>query len=136
MAKNLAKAGYEVLAWNRTPKEAEGLIPVESPKEAAGTGLITMLADDAATEAVLPEILEGLSRGGLHIAMLGCDPPARRGPGGPRGLRPLPAALFPRQKGCRRGHPPAPQVHLQDLEALPQHQKVRPLAGGDLPPVL
>ena len=60
MAQNLARAGYEVLAWNRTPKEAEGLVLVGSPKEAAGTGLvITMLADDAATEAVLTR---GLSR--------------------------------------------------------------------------
>ncbi|WP_024119808.1 NAD(P)-binding domain-containing protein [Thermus thermophilus] len=51
MAQNLAKAGYEVLTWNRTPKEAEGLVLVGSPKEAAGTGLvITMLADDAATD--------------------------------------------------------------------------------------
>jgi len=70
MARNLARAGFQVLAWNRTPKEAEGLTQVGSPKEAAGTGLvITMLADDAATEAVLPEILEGLPPGGLHIAM-------------------------------------------------------------------
>jgi len=48
----------------------EGLTLVGSPREAAGTGLvITMLADDAATEAVLGEILEGLPEGGLHIAM-------------------------------------------------------------------
>ena len=32
MAQNLARAGYEVLAWNRTPKEAEGLVLVGSPK--------------------------------------------------------------------------------------------------------
>lgn len=70
MARNLARAGFQVLAWNRTPKEAEGLTLVGSPKEAAEAGVvITMLADDAATEAVLPEILEGLPPGGLHIAM-------------------------------------------------------------------
>jgi len=34
MAQNLAKAGYEVLAWNRTPKEAAG----------AGV-VVTVLAD-------------------------------------------------------------------------------------------
>ncbi len=70
MAQNLARAGFQVLAWNRTPKEAGGLTLVGSPKEAAEAGVvITMLADDAATEAVLPGILEGLPPGGLHIAM-------------------------------------------------------------------
>lgn len=38
MARNLAVKGYEVLAWNRTPKAATGLTPVESPKEAARAG--------------------------------------------------------------------------------------------------
>ncbi|WP_243095097.1 NAD(P)-dependent oxidoreductase [Thermus thalpophilus] len=70
MARRLAQAGYEVLAWNRTPKEAPGLTLVPTPREAARTGLVlSMLADDAATEAVLPEILEGLPEGGLHIAL-------------------------------------------------------------------
>ncbi|WP_337844604.1 NAD(P)-dependent oxidoreductase [Thermus sp.] len=70
MARNLARAGYQVLAWNRTPKEAAGLTLAPSPKEAAAAGVvITMLADNAATEAVLLEILEGLPAGGIHVAM-------------------------------------------------------------------
>lgn len=70
MAKNLAEAGYEVLAWNRTPKAVKGLTLVGSPEEVARAGVvITMLADDAATEAVLPALLRELPEGGLHIAM-------------------------------------------------------------------
>jgi len=107
MAKNLAQAGYEVLAWNRTPKEAEGLTQVGSPKEAAGTGLvITMLADDAATEAVLPEILEGLPPGGLHIAMSTLGVPYSRAlweRHRQAGRRYLAAPVFGRPEAAARG---------------------------------
>lgn len=69
MAQNLARAGYEVLAWNRTPKEAEGLHRA-SLEEVAQTGLVfTMLADDRATEAVLPTLMRHLPPGGVHVAM-------------------------------------------------------------------
>jgi 3-hydroxyisobutyrate dehydrogenase-like beta-hydroxyacid dehydrogenase len=107
MARNLARAGFQVLAWNRTPKEAEGLTRVGSPKEAAGTGLvITMLADDAATEAVLPEILEGLPPGGLHIAMSTLGVPYSRAlweRHGQVGRRYLAAPVFGRPEAAARG---------------------------------
>lgn len=107
MARNLARAGLQVLAWNRTPKEAEGLTQVGSPKEAAGTGLvITMLADDAATEAVLPEILEGLPPGGLHIAMSTLGVPYSRAlweRHRQAGKRYLAAPVFGRAEAAARG---------------------------------
>jgi 3-hydroxyisobutyrate dehydrogenase len=66
MAANLARAGFEVRAWNRTADRAEdlaeyGAIPAASPAHAVdGAGiLITMLADGPATEQVWRE-LEGV----------------------------------------------------------------------------
>ena len=62
MAANLARAGFEVRAWNRTADRAEalaedGAIPAASPAHAVdGAGiLITMLADGPATEQVWRE---------------------------------------------------------------------------------
>ena len=59
MAANLARAGLEVRAWNRTPDRAEalaedGAIPAANPAHAVdGAGiLITMLTDGRATEHV------------------------------------------------------------------------------------
>lgn len=107
MARNLAVKGYEVLAWNRTPKAATGLTPVESPKEAARAGVvITMLADDAATEAVLPGILEGLPEGGLHIAMSTLGVPYSRSLEERHkraGRRYLAAPVFGRPEAAARG---------------------------------
>lgn len=78
MARNLASAGHEVLAWNRTPPgDAElaqhRLARAGTPAEAARHGVvITMLADDAALDAVCAGehgLLAGLPEGGLHISM-------------------------------------------------------------------
>jgi 3-hydroxyisobutyrate dehydrogenase-like beta-hydroxyacid dehydrogenase len=79
IAANLLKAKHEVAVWNRSTAKARPLIETgavlaASPKEAA-TGrdaVITMLADDAALDAVLhgdEGILAGLPMGGLHISM-------------------------------------------------------------------
>jgi 3-hydroxyisobutyrate dehydrogenase len=60
IARNLAAAGHEVQAWNRTRAKAEGLGAevADTPAEAvAGAeAVITMLADGPAVEAVLPEL--------------------------------------------------------------------------------
>ena len=63
MAANLARADFDVRAWNRTPDRADalaeyGAIPAASPAHAvAGAGiLITMLADGPATEQVWREL--------------------------------------------------------------------------------
>ena len=65
MAANLARAGFEVRAWNRTADRAEalaedGAIPAASPAHAVdGAGiLITMLADGPATEQVWRELAD------------------------------------------------------------------------------
>jgi 3-hydroxyisobutyrate dehydrogenase len=60
IARNLAAAGHEVRAWNRTREKAEGLgaevagTPAEAV--AGAEALITMIADGPAIEAVLPEL--------------------------------------------------------------------------------
>lgn len=56
MTRNLASAGHEVRAWNRTASKAEGLgAQVCSSPSAAATGaevIITMLADGPTVAAV------------------------------------------------------------------------------------
>ena len=59
MAANLVKAGHEVTVWNRSPDKAADLIAAgatlaATPAAAAqGDVVMTMLADDAALEAVV-----------------------------------------------------------------------------------
>jgi 3-hydroxyisobutyrate dehydrogenase-like beta-hydroxyacid dehydrogenase len=79
MARNLARAGHEVAAYNRTRSRAEALAEaggraVDTPAEAASGAevVVTMLADDAAVEAVtLGEdgILGALRPGAVHLGM-------------------------------------------------------------------
>ncbi|GBD46867.1 NAD(P)-dependent oxidoreductase [Methylopila sp. Yamaguchi] len=78
MAANLAKAGVALRVWNRSEGPAArlaefGAEPAASPAEAArGTDvLIAMLADDAATSAVLLDggALEALAPGALLVNM-------------------------------------------------------------------
>ncbi len=76
MARNLLRAGHQVRVWNRTPAPVEPLAQegaerAASPAEAARVGILTMLADDAATLAVVEGpngILAGLPAGGIHVA--------------------------------------------------------------------
>jgi 3-hydroxyisobutyrate dehydrogenase len=60
IARNLAAAGHEVQAWNRTREKAEGLGAevADTPAEcvAGADAVITMLADGPAVEAVLPDL--------------------------------------------------------------------------------
>jgi 3-hydroxyisobutyrate dehydrogenase len=60
MARNLARAGLPVVAWNRTQAKAEalavdGVRPADTPEGAAADAdvLVTMLADGPVTEALL-----------------------------------------------------------------------------------
>jgi 3-hydroxyisobutyrate dehydrogenase-like beta-hydroxyacid dehydrogenase len=79
MVRNLLKAGHSVAVYNRTRSRAEALVAdgasvVDSPGEAcAGASLvISILADDAATEAVTfgPDgLLDSLSPGAVHACM-------------------------------------------------------------------
>jgi 3-hydroxyisobutyrate dehydrogenase len=60
MARNLAAAGHEVRAWNRTPAKAEGLgATVASSPAAAVEGaevIITMLSDGPTVAAVMDDV--------------------------------------------------------------------------------
>lgn len=79
IAANLVKARHEVVVWNRSPAKARTLLEAgaaaaATPKEAAAgmQVVVTMLADDAALEAVLggdDGLLTGLAAGAMHISM-------------------------------------------------------------------
>jgi 3-hydroxyisobutyrate dehydrogenase len=62
MARNIAAAGHEVRAWNRTREKAEGIDGVgvaDSPGDAVegADAVVTMLADGDAVEAVAPDAI-------------------------------------------------------------------------------
>jgi 3-hydroxyisobutyrate dehydrogenase-like beta-hydroxyacid dehydrogenase len=66
IAERLLAAGHDVAVWNRTPAAANGFpLVLGQPRDAweHGDAAITMLADDAAVEAVLAPLLDG-GRGG------------------------------------------------------------------------
>lgn len=75
IARNLAEAGFEVRAWNRTSgKTPEGCVECGSPREAAQGAriVVTMLADDAAVQAVVlgdNGLLNSMREGALHVGM-------------------------------------------------------------------
>ena len=90
MATNLAAAGIEVVAWNRTAERAEqlaaeqaGVSVAASPEEAARAAgaAITMVPDVPEVEAVLlgtGGAADGLGPGGLAIDMSTISPTASR----------------------------------------------------------
>ena len=90
MAANLARAGFEVVAWNRTAEKAqalaaehEGVLIAASPAEAAAAAgiVISMVPDTLEVEAVLlgdRGAVEGLPEGGLAIDMSTIAPTASR----------------------------------------------------------
>lgn len=79
MVKNLAGAGHELILWNRTPLKARdlatatGAASVASPRALADAAdiVVTMLADDASSEAVHfgPEGLFAGSRATVFVEM-------------------------------------------------------------------
>jgi 3-hydroxyisobutyrate dehydrogenase-like beta-hydroxyacid dehydrogenase len=79
IAANLIKAGHDTLVWNRSAAKADPLLGLGArlavtPRQCA-TGrdvVITMLADDAALQAVIygeEGLLAGLGAQGLHVSM-------------------------------------------------------------------
>ncbi len=78
IARRIARAGHEILAWNRTPGRADGLpresaVGVRSAAEACQAELVvTILSDDSAVEAVLLDggrlITAGMP-GLIHVCM-------------------------------------------------------------------
>lgn len=78
MAANIAKAGHDLVVWNRSHKPLAGFDgtgpPVAgSPAEAAADAeaVVTMLADDSAVEAVVHQggLLKALRPDAVHVAM-------------------------------------------------------------------
>ncbi|HEV2233709.1 MAG TPA: NAD(P)-dependent oxidoreductase [Terriglobia bacterium] len=78
MARNLLKAGHELVVYNRTRSradslQAEGALVAASPADAAAAPvLVTMVADDPALEDMVfgaGKVLEVLGRGATHISM-------------------------------------------------------------------
>jgi len=79
IARNLIKAGHDLTVYNRTRSRAEPFGPLgariaETPSEAAVDAevLMTMLADDAAVEAVIfapGNAIQELPAGAVHISM-------------------------------------------------------------------
>ncbi len=73
MARNLAKAGHQVRAWNRSADAGQGIEGVEmapSPQDAFGAEVVfTMLSDDAAIREVLlaPNVLQAARPGAVHV---------------------------------------------------------------------
>jgi 2-hydroxy-3-oxopropionate reductase len=81
MAKNLAKAGFPLVVWNRTREKAEELVRESTgldvkaganPRETAGKAdfLITIVSDPPALEEVLSGqngAIEGLRRGATYV---------------------------------------------------------------------
>ena len=88
MATNLIAAGFTVRVWNRTASKAEPLVArgamlATSPGEAVAPGgiAVTMLADDAAVEAVTMGdggLAARLARGGIHLSMSTIAPATAR----------------------------------------------------------
>jgi 3-hydroxyisobutyrate dehydrogenase-like beta-hydroxyacid dehydrogenase len=89
MAANLIAAGYKLRVYNRTASKAEALVAlgatrVERAADVAAPGgvAITMVADDAALQAVTlgaGGLAERLGRGGIHISMSTVAPATARG---------------------------------------------------------
>jgi len=77
MAANLLQAGFTLTVWNRSPQAAQPLVnagarQAERPEQLADADvLITMLADDAATQQVVVDsgLLQRMKPGALHINM-------------------------------------------------------------------
>lgn len=88
IAANLARAGYTVRVFNRTPEKAAPLIAlgataVKHPEEVAESGgiALTMVSDDAAAESLCtqsPSFIENLGRNGIHISLSTISPAAAR----------------------------------------------------------
>jgi 3-hydroxyisobutyrate dehydrogenase-like beta-hydroxyacid dehydrogenase len=70
MARNLARAGHHVKAWNRSGGSVEGVTMVASPADAfQGDAVLTMLSDDDAIRSTLiaPGVLAHAKPGLVHV---------------------------------------------------------------------
>jgi 3-hydroxyisobutyrate dehydrogenase-like beta-hydroxyacid dehydrogenase len=80
MARRLLSGGHTVVVWNRSPEAvktlvAEGAVEARTPSEALANGAsFSMLANDAAAEAVLTPSTVSAARGGFHANMASVSP--------------------------------------------------------------
>jgi 3-hydroxyisobutyrate dehydrogenase len=116
MAANAARAGFEVIAWNRTPGRAADLeeLGVDlggSPAEVAAAAelIITIVSDTPDVEAVLfgpAGVAEGVQSGSLVIDMSTISPSATRDFAtrlGQRGVTMLDAPVSGGSEGAKKG---------------------------------
>jgi 2-hydroxy-3-oxopropionate reductase len=116
MAANLLGAGFEVVAWNRSPEPLaalaeKGARPAGGPAEVAADAdvLITILSDDAAVRAVLAGedgAIAAMKPGGLVIDMSTVSPALARelaAAAGERGVAVLDAPVSGGDVGAREG---------------------------------
>lgn len=116
MARNLVKAGYELVLYNRTREKAEdlagdGAAVAESPKEAAEQSdiVITMLPDSPQVEEVLAGedgVFEGVKDGSLIVDMSTISPVVTRElaeRAGERGVSMLDAPVSGGDVGAQQG---------------------------------
>ena len=69
MAASLQRRGFEVLGWNRTPKDVAGIPMAKTPREVAENtdAFCTCVADPAALEEVAVGLLHGVREGQLYV---------------------------------------------------------------------
>jgi 3-hydroxyisobutyrate dehydrogenase-like beta-hydroxyacid dehydrogenase len=79
-ARHYRADGHEVAVWNRTPKpEVPGFVPELSAAVSSADMVHICVADPAAVEAVLAEVLPALPEGALVIQSSTISPAAARG---------------------------------------------------------
>jgi 3-hydroxyisobutyrate dehydrogenase-like beta-hydroxyacid dehydrogenase len=135
MARRLLEAGHGIRVWNRTADKAAPLLQAgakmaASPAEAAPKGgiAITMVADDAALEAVTfgdTGLLAGLGAGGLHVSMSTIAPATARrlaGAHAERGSAYLAAPVFGRPDVAAAG-----RLWVLASAAAAARERARPL---------
>jgi 3-hydroxyisobutyrate dehydrogenase len=116
MAANAARAGFEVIAWNRTPGRAAdleelGVDLAGSPAEVAAAAelILTIVSDTPDVEAVLfgpAGVAEGVQSGSLVIDMSTISPSATRDFAtrlGQRGVTMLDAPVSGGSEGAKKG---------------------------------
>lgn len=69
MAKSLQRRGFQVVGWNRTPREVEGVKMAKTPAEVAAQvdAFCTCVADPPALESVASQLLAASKPGQLFI---------------------------------------------------------------------
>jgi 3-hydroxyisobutyrate dehydrogenase len=111
MARNLAGAGHEVVAWNRTREKAEGIEGVsvaDGPAEAVAGAevVITMLSDGAAVEDVVRQAIDAIDPAAIwwQCSTVGIEATERlRAVAGERGIAYVDAPVLGTKQPAQEG---------------------------------